>query len=187
VLVDNHARRPTAPSNTDRLVNCIAANEEFTRSWPWDPAKPMDSLPWYAVWLGRQVQLMQSVFESDDREFFLYFCSCLNKNPDPDFLNRYLVPGNITSFEAFRQRILGESPEEMTAEKENLFRLYGIWLQDQKQLINNSFEEGLIAKALKAEDRNLLRDNLADLGRVITGGRKQVDDAKKQYESLWTL
>ncbi|MEN6438280.1 MAG: FYVE zinc finger domain-containing protein [Syntrophobacter sp.] len=175
------------PSQTDRLINCIAANEEFTPNWPWDPGKPMDCLPWYAVWLGRQVQFMQSVSESDDREFFQYFCSCLNKNQDLDLLNRYLIPRNIESFKAFRQKILTESPEEIAAEKENLFRLYGIWLQDQKELINNSFEEGLIAKALKAEDRNLLRDNLADLGRVITDGRRRADEAKKDYESLSDL
>lgn len=165
------------PSRTDQLIESISTNEAFTAKWPYDPKKPLDSLPWYPVWLGKQARLMETVAGTDDRNVITDFCVILDLNKG--FMD-FLAQNRITHSNIVDYAFTG-FPEE---EKKNVFRLYRIWIDDQFELINDVLEEERVQKGLGAEGREHMRANLAELERVIASGQEKKGEINKQGESL---
>ncbi|MCE5334200.1 MAG: FYVE zinc finger domain-containing protein [Desulfobacteraceae bacterium] len=165
------------PTKTEQLIQCISGNGTFVNEWPWDPKKPLDSLQYYLVWLSRQAQLMHGIESSDDTDLLTHFCMVVLQNRD---LMRFLEPNRIT--EAV---ILDYLPRKFPKpERDNFFRLYRIWVDDQFELIGDSVEEGRIEKALGAENRRALRENLALLEQAIEEGQAKKGIEKTKYKSL---
>ncbi len=165
------------PSNTQKLIQTISNNRAFTAKWPFDEKKPLDSLPWYPVWLNEQMGLMNTVAGTSDKSVILDFLCILDLNQDlMSFLGDFKITEEVIKGYYFN--------DFSTEDRQNLFRLYRIWIDDQFSLITNSLEEDRIQKALGAANRDHLRDNLAELGRVIAEGQTRKGEEKKEYESL---
>jgi len=163
-------------SKKDQLIESIKKNEAYQGRWPYDPDDPLKYLDHYVAWLGKQLRLMETVAETSDKKIIEEFCVILNLNGDLwHFLeqNKYTTSRLIDfAYESF--------PKE---ERENLFRLYRIWIQDQYELIENVYREASIQEALGSEARESIRGNIAELSRLIQKGRQKKGELKEVKKS----
>lgn len=167
-------------SKKDQLIESIKKNEAYQARWPYDPNEPLKHLDDYVVWLGKQARLMETVAETSDKKIIEEFCVILHLNGDLwHFLeqNRYTT-SMLTDF------AYDKFPKE---DRDNLFRLYRIWIQDQYELIENVYREASIMDALGSDGRERIRTNIAQLSRLVQEGRKkkgELQDVKKSRAEL---
>lgn len=150
-------------SKTDELIQSMSRNKPFTTSYPYDAKDPLDSLPWYPVWLGEQAQLMDAVGKTDEKKTIASFCTGMIPNESlMEFLNSFQ---KITGDDLARYARDGLGKTQ----KDILIRACRVWLGDQLELITNALEEGRIEKALGKENRARLRGSILNLGEVVAG------------------